>query len=393
MSDAVFGRAGPENYDDTIDFADFVFSQAHQPHDFVKVLPKLYKREYFMDGIHYIASEGGKIKAMVGAYPLKYEFGGGIVLPGRGIGAVSVHPRSRSKGYMKVLMNMALEDMKKDGIVFSCLSGRRQRYEYFGYTPAGTNYVFTVGEANIRHTLGAEWKPALTIKPVNSGDKDLLDRIYEIHNAKNEKLYRQKERFFDIISSWGAKVFAFIENGRFEGYRICKQGSFDVSEINLLQPSRLLEALGALLLHRKESGGQESVQVLVGPQDIEKISILSTFAETYRQTPAYQFSVLDFKRFVEPFLKIMARQRVLADGTFVLKIEGENGGTFAVSSKGGKAEIEKTTAAPDLTVNALEATWFFFNPVTAAANPKVRESLFLQSLLPLPLFYENADGV
>ena len=38
---------------------------------------------------------------------------------------------------MKKLMNMALEDMKKQGFHLSCLGGMKQRYEYFSYTPCG----------------------------------------------------------------------------------------------------------------------------------------------------------------------------------------------------------------------------------------------------------------
>jgi predicted acetyltransferase len=44
-------------------------------------------------------------------------------LPERGIGMVSVHPYARSCSHMKTLMNIALEDMQQDGLVFSCPVG------------------------------------------------------------------------------------------------------------------------------------------------------------------------------------------------------------------------------------------------------------------------------
>jgi len=130
MSAVQFEIAKLEDYEEIIVFADLIFSHAYAPHNFLTLLPKLYKREYFMEGIHYIVRESGVIKAVVGAYPLDMEFTSGPPVPGRGIGMVSVHPHSRSKGYMKALMNMAMEDMKKDGMVFSGLLGQRQRYEY-----------------------------------------------------------------------------------------------------------------------------------------------------------------------------------------------------------------------------------------------------------------------
>ena len=393
MNEAQFGRARLEDYDDVLDFIEFVFSQSHNPHDFLAMLPKLYKREYFMDGIHYLAREGERIKAVVGAFPLKIEFAGGPSLPGRGIGMVSVHPRARSKGYMKTLMNMALDDMKKDGMVFSCLGGQRQRYEYFGYTPAGNTYVFTVRDANIRHTLGKDWNTRLVVKPVNAGDKTVLDSIQTLHEAKCVRLFRSRDRLFDILSSWSANIFAFFEGDNFEGYLINRAGSSDIVEINLVHPSRMCEAIALFLRTMKEKRGQDSLTVLAGPHEAEKVTILSQFAESCHQGSAYHFNVLDFKALVEPFLKFKAQQRTLAEGSFVLKINGAPGDCLQLTVRGGKAEISETSAAPDLSLDPLEATRFFFSPVSGITNPAIGEKVFLQSLLPLPLFYEKMDGV
>jgi predicted N-acetyltransferase YhbS len=385
--------AGPDDYDDILDFIDFVFSQASGPHDFVALLPKLYKREYFMDGIHYLARKEKKIKAVVGAFPLRIDFSGGISVYGRGIGTVSVHPRARSKGYMKTLMSMAHEDMKKDGMAFSCLGGQRQRYEYFGYTPTGTNYYFNVSKANIRHTLGKDWKTGLRLMPVTSAHKETLDNIHAMHESKVVRFYRNRDKFFDILSSWNSKTFAILDGEEFEGYLVCKPGSYDVAEINIKNISRVNEALGIYLRYLNEHRGQDSVQVVAGPQDIEKIRNLSRFSESYRQVAAYQFNIFDFKVFVEPFLKFRAKQRTIADGSFVLKIEGEPGTTLEISVRQGIPEIKESASAPDLILNHLEAIQFFFAPTAALTISAIGERVFLQSLLPLPLFLENLDGV
>jgi predicted N-acetyltransferase YhbS len=389
MNDVLFDKAGPEDYDDVLDFIDFVFSQAHVPHDYQTMLPKLYKRENFMDGIHYLAREGKKIKAVVGAFPLKIEFQGGVFLPGRGIGSVSVHPRARSKGYMRALMGMALQDMKNDGMVFGCLDGQRQRYEYFGYTPAGANYSFSVREPNIRHTLGPDWKTSLSLRPVASEDREILDKIQALHDNKAVKFNRPRDRLFDILSSWKSKVSAFYDNEQFEGYFVSNPGSSEIQEIDLINTSRMDEALGLILRQNK----QNSVHITAGPQDIEKIRTLSRFSENCNLGTVYQFTVFDFKAFAEPFLKFRAKQRAIADGSFVLKIEGEAGTTLEISARNGIPEIRESSSSPDLILNHLEAVQFFFGPMSAAANPAVGEKVFLQSLLPLPLFFESLDGV
>ena len=56
MSDVTYSRAGKEDRQEMIDFANLVFSQAREPHDFKALLPKTYA-----DGVqgiedwHYIA--------------------------------------------------------------------------------------------------------------------------------------------------------------------------------------------------------------------------------------------------------------------------------------------------------------------------------------------------
>jgi predicted N-acetyltransferase YhbS len=388
--EARFDRARREDYEEVIDFGNFVFSQAHNPHDFPALLPKLYRRDYFMDGIHYVAREGGRIKAVVGAYPLKMEFSAFLAgaLSGRGIGMVSVHPYCRSRGYMKVLMNMALKDMQKDGVVFSCLGGQRQRYEYFGYAPAGTAYTFICREANILHTLGRDWKTGLSIRPADAGG---LDGIAALHEAKAARLERKRERLFDILSSWKGRIFTVHGEGGFEGYFVYHGSNNEIGEINLNNLSRLPELIGLFLQSRKEAGAEAPVRVVSGPHETEKTAVLAGFAEDYSVGPVYHFAVFDFLRFTRPFLALRARERSLCSGSFVFEIEG--GKRFCLSAAGGVPEIGETLEAPDCTLSSREAVRLLFSPLGGRMVPAVRENAFLQCLLPLPLFFESSVGV
>jgi predicted N-acetyltransferase YhbS len=388
--DIQYNKAAPEDYGEVIDLANYVFSFSHGPHDFPALLPKLYRREYFMDGIHYLARENNRIKAIVGAYPLAFEFPG-LTLPGRGIGMVSVHPYCRSRGYMKTLMNMALEDMKRDGMIFSCLGGQRQRYEYFGYTPAGAAYSFTCSWANIIHTLGRDWKSDLALKVVEPGDAALLDGIQALHESKRARVRRRRDRLFDTLSSWKARVFAVIQGERFQGYFLYTDRNRCISEIDLYEPSRLPEVIGLLLRDQREAGRGDEAEVLAGPQEQEKLAALSRFAEDCRQGPAYQFAVFGCRAFLEPFLALKSQERVLADGEFVIQIEEDPPLCLAVS--GGAASVSETSAAPQLRLDRLEALRFLFSPEAVFAFAAVQGSPFLQSLLPLPLFFERCGEV
>ena len=388
--DIQYNKAAPEDYEEVIDTANYTFSFSHEPHDFPAMLPKLYRREYFMDGVHYLARENSRIKAIVGAYPLAFEFPG-LTLPGRGIGMVSVHPYCRSKGYMKTLMNMALEDMRQDGIVFSCLGGQRQRYEYFGFTPAGAAYSFTCSWANIIHTLGRDWKSDLALKAVEPGDTALLDGIQALHESKRSRLSRRRDRLFDTLSSWKTRVFAVLQGERFQGYFLYTDRSRCIGEISLYEPSRLPEVIGLLLRDQRKAGRGDEAEVLTGPQEREKLAALSRFAEDCSQGAAYQFAVFDHRAFLEPFLQLKAAGQSLVDGEFVFQIEG--GPRLRLAVSGGAASVSETSASPQLCLDRLEALRFLFSPPAVFTSAAVRENLFLQSLLPLPLFIERCDKV
>lgn len=391
-------KARIEDYDEVIDFGNYVFSHTYYPQDFPTLLPKLYKREYFMDSIHYLIRDEGKIKAVVGAYPLTWEFPD-QKLSGRGIGMVAVHPYCRSRGYFKEMMKFVLDDMRQDGIVFGCLSGQRQRYEHFGFYPAGYTYTFSCTETNIRYTLGPEWSTVLSLKPIERSDETILDQIQAIHETKPTRFCRQRERLFDILVTWKAQVFTVNEGSRSIGYLIYNSdqdnGGRKITEINLLDPSKLPEVLG-LFLRQSQTFGindvKDTVDVAVLPNEAEKIAILSRITENYTENPAYQIAVFDFLLFIKPFLKLRALERILAEGSFILQIEG--GPLLRLAVEQGYASITETTEQkPELCLDMRDTILFFFSPLAARIFPVIGKSVFLQSLLPLPFFFENVDEI
>jgi predicted N-acetyltransferase YhbS len=386
---AQYMKAEIKDYDEVIDLANYVFSAVRTPHDFPALLPKLYKKEYFTDGIHYLAKEDGKIKAIIGAYPLVMNILGDP-LPGRGIGMVSVHPYARSRGYMRALMEMALEDMRRDGMVFSCLGGQRQRYEYFGYTPGGARLVFECRQANIRHTLGKDFFSGFSLRELSAADGELLGGIRRFHEAKPARLERQGDRFFDILSSWKSKVYALLEGENLGGYLIYSPDTDVISEINLADPSRIPEAVGLFLNCPGKTGKPDRVAVVVQPHETGKLAAFSRFAEDYTLSSTYSFNIFDYPRMLGALLNLKARIASLPDGAALIRIGGE---TLRISLSGGKASVTPTDSPPDITLGPLEAAEFFFSFMAPLALPPIRDNPFLRSILPLPLFFEAPDGM
>jgi hypothetical protein len=289
---------------------------------------------------------------------------------------------------MKTLMTMALEDMRREGLVFSCLGGQRQRYAYFGYQPVGMIYSFDCGPANIRHTLG-DGESGLSLHRVGGEDREALDYIYRRHEAKPAAFQRRRDRLFDILSSWGSLTFVIREEGRIRGYLLYQPRERLVHEINLEDDSLAAGVIGLLL--RTQEGASGGVRVRANPQDQAKIAALGGFAETWSLGPAYSFTVFDYPRFLPPFLRLAAVRRRPLDGAFTVQIEG--GPRLCLAVSGGEAAAEETRAPADLTLSPREALGFFFGADGAAGSDYIAANPYLQSLLPLPLFFEAADGI
>jgi predicted N-acetyltransferase YhbS len=408
----MYTRAEPPDYDEIIDLGNYVFSHAHGPTDFPGLLPKLYRRENFMEGIHYLAREGGRIRAVVGAYPLSLRVLD-TDLPFRGIGMVSVHPYARSRGYMRALMNMALADMRRDGVVAGCLGGLRQRYEYFGFSPAGTRILYECRVSNIRHSLGRGQRrpgPALSIRQIRAGDPD-LGAIHGLHQAKAARFGRDREKLFSILSSWKNRTFVLQSGGDFAGYLVYDEAGRSVPEINLTEPGRAAEALECFFAHLGKNADRDQVEVCVQPWERAKLEAFAAFAEDCRIGTAYSFAVFKWRPLVSALLNLRAATDSLPDGEALFRIvpegeapeaggpeaggpEGDSPGEeFRISVRQGRAQVCPAGGAGAIVLNRLEAARLFFSPLSPWAAPQLRDNSFLRGVLPLPLFFESPDGV
>jgi predicted N-acetyltransferase YhbS len=392
-----YDLAEPGDYDEVIDFCNYVFSHAHGPTDFPGLLPKLYRREYFMQARHYTAREDGRIRAVVGAYPLALNILG-TVLPVRGIGMVSVHPYARSRGYMRTLMDRALRDMDRDGIALACLGGMRQRYEYFGFTPSGIVAIFECRRSNIRHSLGRDFFPAFSIRQLNAGDAE-LEEIYRFHQAKAARFERDREKLFDQLSSWKNRVLALLEGGDLAGYLIYNDAESTIAEINLREPARMAEAAGCFLNYLGKTQDRDRVLINAQPWETAKLEALSAFAEDYHLSSAYSFAVFDWPPLLSALLRLKAASgQVLPDGEASFLIGRGKGAAEAAESRfsivveGGEPRISPEAREGALTLDPLRAIRLFFSP-SPWASPALLKDPFLRALLPLPLFIENPDGV
>lgn len=215
----IIQRGESSDVNDIIDFGNFVFSMAHRPHSFDSLLPKCYGEGQNHADWHYLVKDNKRIQAMLMSMPqvvsMQHVYPG-VVFQRNGIGTVSVHHRARSKGYMRELMNEALQDMWDDGVAYSFLGGQRQRYRYFGYDHAGTVLNASLSLRNMTMTwpslrdLQVPDDMSLIDCPVSG---PILDQVYNLYLKTHALNVRPKEDFALICRTFGRQAKVLLRGG------------------------------------------------------------------------------------------------------------------------------------------------------------------------------------
>ena len=381
MDQLYLGRGNSEQFDEYMDFINYVFGFNGNENDFKKLLPKLYREDLNPAGNSYIAMENGKMKAAIGAFPGEVEVCG-MKLRHVGIGNVAVHPYSRSKGYMKKLLHMAVDDMVKEGIDFSALGGHRQRYNYFSYEKAGLKYIFGVDSKNIRHVFGDK-KPPFQVEEVTKEDKAALDVIEKISSSKSYNSFRKKEELYNILCNWQHKPYIFKDGENIIGY--CIVGGDSVTEILTIKNEDFLGAAWSLVAMK------HSVSFAIPEFQSSYIDDLDTIANGGSVQHSAMFTVLCYKREIEAFLCLKAEYTQLPEGEFTVLIHGRGGDeTLLIAVKDGNITVEETDAMPEMELEHLEAMRFFFALV---CEKRRKMPHYIQCWFPLPLWEYSADAV
>lgn len=360
---------------DILDFINMVFSQAHRPHDFKALLPKVYAHAGFYR-YHYVAVEEGRIRGTVAVLPLDMPVGGETLKIGF-VGSVSAHPYDKGAGHMKKLMELMLSDAK-DKYDLLALGGQRQRYNYFGFECGGARLRFTINESNVRHAL-KDVACRMNVREVLPGDAVLR----EIHALCSQKMFccvRAAERFLDIMHSWQGKLYALEDEGGLQGYLYTKGDDF-MAEIGLVDESRIGELIKAYMLQT----GATSLTVRVNPLNRVRASYIKSFAEKWQLSDNQMLNVLNWQRTLEALLTLKADCMPLADGRFVFEVE--NAGRYAIEVREHAVRVIETKEDPLMVMTPQKAVEFFFSPYT----PLMGVSPLLKSWLPVPFGMYPAD--
>lgn len=363
----------PADRAEIVDFANYVFSQAHEPHDFKTLLPKAYADHLPELGAkHFLAKQEGHIRALVADRPLTLRVGDETLRVGC-VGTVSVHPYSRGEGHMKALMKMMTDDARVQGYDLLMLGGIRQRYNYFGFEQAGWAYRYSIEEPAVRHGLRDVDTSGVSFTDLTEDRPEEVDFACALAAKQAVGGERPRERFLDIMHSWHSPFRLIRINGEMAGYVMG-----GVTELALVNEDDLPRVIKALF----QRDGKK-LSIACGAHETRRIELLSRMRSSRAVGSVEMINVLNWPRVIEVLLKHKASFLPLEDGGFTLAVDDQPSFTIRVANGVPSATEEGIEA--DLRLGHLEAERVLFG-LEAFALGSAYKNWF-----PLPFFVTGAD--
>jgi len=379
-------RASSSDYEEVVSKADRAFGHSPEDNFFRMIQPKLYRTDDTMDN-HYLVKEDGVIAGLLCAYMADMDVMG-KKLTSCGIGTVCVLPEYRNRGYMKGLMQYSLDRMKEDNVDFAILGGRRQRYEYFGYTVAGTNLCAHFRKQNAIYLYGKDADFGYRFADVSPDDTEILDKMYELYMKKPVKVLRPRHKFHDILSSCCVRPVVITKNGEFFGYSYLNSDNKGTGEIELENFSELGHVLNDLMNFYKTN------DIDIGFTECcnnEKHSFLTQNSEGFGIGCIELIMILNFKSVIEAFLNVKASVKNLVDGECSFEVEGHP--AFKITVKNNKVSVDDFNGEADVKMPYLVAVQKFFSHGGANYNYGIKFPAVAESWFPAPLWFSAPDMV
>ncbi|MEG2597821.1 MAG: GNAT family N-acetyltransferase, partial [Oscillospiraceae bacterium] len=330
---------------------------------------------------HHLAKENGKIKAIVGNFPLEMRVAEKMLKAYR-IGTVSVHPYARSRGYMTVLMqNAILEARENDGDLM-VLSGQRQRYEHFGFTCCGTTLCFEYNQSNKRH-LQESYVEDIRLLPLEE-NTEYTRKCLHIYRKQSISAMRTEERFCEIAESWGGIPYVILRDGDFFGYCSLVKESGHLNECYLNDDTKMVSVILKLL-----EEVENTLTVWVAPHRTAAIAAMYLTCEESKIVDSPCFNVLHYPHVIEAFLSLKAENEGIVDGEYIIDVQEI--GRYEIRVESGKVSVGETEKPFDISLNHQQMMCHLFSPMQQYLSLKDRSAVE-KSWLPIPLYFPSMDN-
>ena len=370
-----------DDFEEAIDFINYVFSQTYGPHDFEKMLPKLYRPDLELVRCHYGVRDGGALVAVAGSYPLTWQVGD-RALRVAGIGAVATHPRHRGRGLMRAVVGHCVAEARAAGCHLSWLDGLGHRYRHFGYERAGAEITFQLTERDFAGAGVAA--DGVRFRRLQEGDA-LLEQAARLHAGQRVHWRRAPAELPRICASWGGGLYAALEGDELAAYLVAARDRSSVTELVAADAASAVRVTAAWRAERSAP----QVTVTVSPWQRALARRLATLADSTRVQCCGNWQVFDWASVLAALLAERARSEPLPAGEAVVRIA--DGGGLRLWVDGAAAACEPTRAEPQVRLTAAEALRALAGPLPGAFPAPGTVPATLGSWCPLPFHLPSAD--
>lgn len=384
MIEYIIGQ--PSDKEDIIEFINMVFSQDIAPHNFKQLLPKLYSDAVDTSSCHYLVREDGKIKAVVGVFPVELYVGERTLKIGH-VGSVSVHRDSRGKGYMKNLMNLAVENARKQNFDALVLSGFKNRYQYFGFQPTETVLRYIFQQENVRHTLKNVEISDICFEKVNSHEHPYLKGMRKLYESQAVYSDRGDDAvLYRVLQSWESEIYAIQKGENYIGYCCSNSEGTCFREIYLEDMGQFGRVLKAWFVYKNISQLSTSCAIF----EVDKNEVFGKYCENYSIGAGYSWNILNFKKVTEAFMELKNIYEPLEAGMLTLEIE-----PFESLIPNEVCQLKRGDSQEEgkyLKMGHLDAIEEMFSSIALYRNYGSSRGAAYKNWFPLPLYMADLDA-
>lgn len=325
------GKVG--DLDLILDIANSAFRPVRDDNFDFRIVQKLiYENSRDYSPFHLIASKDGKDVGVVGniikniGKTFKYGF----------VGTVSVLPNYQKQGIMTSMLECLHEQNIELEVDASFLTGKRERYNHFGYEVIGKNicYLYSFSQDDLKNN---------EIEFVEIDDENLFD-VYSIYRKEELNILRNYDDFKLSLSQRNAISKAIVIDENVIGYLV-----FDAKK------KRVIE------FYSLEKGKEILLSILAKwckENSLEEITIMSTaYSQTFRNVlNVHEYlnlmgKIYNLKNFLEFVCKLDLKAGIISDGFNLNKQIGDTKVSISID-KNVNVEVENYSVENSIEVIA-----------------------------------------
>lgn len=374
-------RLKTEHYDELLSLLNFVFTRKNKREmDFEKEMPKMCVRDDEHMGHHIGIFDGERLVACMGIYPFEVIVAGEKLLFAT-TGNIAVHPDHEGRGYMGKMMDAAMAELDRLDVDAARLGGLRSRYNRYGFEACGSNYGFAFTEKN-RLRYFPDFKGDVTFKRIGKDDANDLAFTVELYNKGKISLSRTESNAFSCLTMWQNIPYIAYRGDKPIAYICADPSGRSIAEMDAIDTKSLADTVCAW-----QSKVNSSINFYRQAHEIDSIRLFSAACESFSVYSPSHFKIRRWDRVIDAFMKLKASYSPLAKGELCIGIAGY--GNLLIFSGADGVGCRLSDRAPDLTLDPLVASRYFFGPlppVCAADTSALAEAWF-----PLPLSWNGQD--